>query len=237
MPEFSPVILLSRPRAQAEAFADDLRKRFGEDLRIEISPILEIEFLSPEVTLPVVAAYVFTSRNAVLAWEASGMACQGTAYCVGNRTANAAAKIGFSAISAGGDVNALIKLIKKENIQEPLIYPRGENVKVDLKSALAKTGHSVTDCIVYRQKKVALDPLIESRLRSEKHLIIPVFSPLSAKWLSQSLVSLPSQATVVALSPDIAGAWERTDDISVAKYPDSSHMIAQIATILSPASP
>ena len=76
LPEFSPVILLSRPRAQAEAFADDLRKRFGEDLRIEISPILEIEFLSPEVTLPVVAAYVFTSRNAVLAWEASGMACQ-----------------------------------------------------------------------------------------------------------------------------------------------------------------
>lgn len=232
-----PTLLLTRPRAQAERFAAQCRARFGADLRIVISPILEIA-LRP-VTLPLSAdtVLIFSSQNAVRAYSQVAEGAGRKAYCVGDRTAAAAQAAGFDAVSAGGAAEALIALIEAEAPSAPMAYLHGDTIRVDVAKALQIKGFPVNAQAVYAQTPLSLSEAAANVLEGPNPVLLPIFSPRSAELLATATQRAAAPLYVIALSSNIAEAWTRADsridaNITIAEHHDASHMLDKIASTL-----
>ena len=105
----TPAVLLTRPQAQGARFAAALAEALGE-VRIVTSPLMAPEFLSPRIEARP-EALVFTSETGVEAFrrlETPALRGVARAWCVGNRTAQAARAAGLRPQSADGDAEALV---------------------------------------------------------------------------------------------------------------------------------
>lgn len=178
----TPVILLTRPAPDSAAFAGALRARLPE-ARVVISPLLRIEWLGP---LPDGAfdGLIFTSRNGVRAYLALGgplLPC----YCVGPGTADEARAAGFRAAEATGDARSLEALIRADRPAGRWLHAHGRHVRVALAERLSDAGIAVTGCAIYDQVAQELDAPARAALAGPAPVIAPVFSPRSAKLLSQ----------------------------------------------------
>ena len=88
----SPLILITRPRDAADAFAADLEDKLGPDAEICIAPLLRIE-MSPD--LPDLAPYrtlIFTSAHAVESFAKATRRRDFACYVVGTGTGQVAAE-------------------------------------------------------------------------------------------------------------------------------------------------
>ena len=105
-------LLLTRPRAQSEAFAEALAERLPGRFRPVISPLLEIVPLPAPLDLADVQGLIFTSANGVEQFAARTPDRSLPAWCVGDDDRRrGAARAGFAARSADGDVADLAALI------------------------------------------------------------------------------------------------------------------------------
>jgi uroporphyrinogen-III synthase len=101
-------VLLTRPRADSEAFASSLRDA-GIGIPVLVAPVIDIEAARTLPDLDAYLAIVVTSANAV---RALGAGLSGkTVLAVGPQTALAARALGASAVSADGDAADLAALI------------------------------------------------------------------------------------------------------------------------------
>ena len=181
-------IIITRPQRAAERTAEKLRAAGADGGRIVISPLVEIAPTAAVSGLDRGRAAVFTSENGVLA---APMPPPGiTAWCVGNRTASAARRRGYSAKAASGNAESLIDLLRQFRPEEPLIWLRGRHFAVDMESRLIALGLQVESAVVYDQAALKLSPEALDLLRSAA-CVLPLFSPRTAEILCSEALGMP----------------------------------------------
>ena len=198
-----PAFLLTRPADGSARFADALRERLG-NVPVVIAPVLRIAGTSAEPDLSDNPILIFTSRSGVdhRGFEAK----QGlTALCVGDATAEAAQAAGFDARSAGGDVEDLLRLIADERPTRPLLHLRGAHSTGNLVPRLIDMGLTARETVVYDQLVQPLTQAAISLLAGETPVIVPLFSPRSAKALAAQHGGT-APLFIAAISPAVADA-------------------------------
>lgn len=234
-----PPILLTRPAAQADRFANALRRRFGAEIRIVSSPLLAPRLLSPLLPDGPFRAVVFTSETAVVAYSALSPPDRGLAWCVGDATAAAARAAGFEVRSAGGDAATLLAAIRAAGTDGPLLHARGREVAANVADALNSAGIETFEAVVYSQEPQPLGPAARELLDQPGPVLLPLFSPRSATLLSAIAASAPFRPPlwIAAMSPAVAWAADalRPGRLEVARHPDAGAMVDAIAALLAQA--
>lgn len=109
-----------------------------------VAPVLAIRML-PVPVVPDHAAVAFTSMNGVAAFSAQTRRRDQIVYAVGDGTARAARSAGWDRVSsAGGDLNALARLILSDPPSGTLLLPGARERAGDLPALLAGKVRAVT---------------------------------------------------------------------------------------------
>ncbi len=219
----SPVILLTRPREAAERFAAALESRLGA-VPIILSPVLEIAYLAPD-TIPASGAFVFTSAHGVEGFRRAGGPA-GRAYCVGEATAEAARKSRHEVIATAPDIARLMTVLPREG--ERLLHVRGRHVTAHL----ANAHDNIDEVIVYDQNVKTLTREAKTALAGEGSVILPLFSPRSARELARQ-VSGNSTRLAAFISPAVREAFKAVQlrEGAVARTPDAEAMLETTAAL------
>lgn len=219
----APIVLLTRPKEASDRFAARLAARWPE-LEVVIAPLQEVRYLDwvqPKIKAD---ALIFTSQNAVAAAVRAGL--QGPAYCVGNQTADLAAKAGFVAISAEGESQALVARIGLDG-PRAVWHLRGRDAAGDVTSQLRKRGFAAFEAVVYEMVDCPADPKLLAHLKSDRPVLLPLFSPESARRAAAALQDIAAPLAVLALSDAVARAARGINAglRLVAKRPDADGML------------
>lgn len=218
-----PVLLMTRPRAQAERFVAQLQE-LGTRCQVIYSPLMEIRFIGALPDLPDLRGVLFTSANGVAAWQAAGGRSDLPAYCVGEKTAQAARAAGHPAQSAGGNAESLLQMLLGTQPDGPLLHIRGTHGTGDLARRLSAHGLPCHKAILYDQPARPLNAAAQRALKGSDPVVAPVFSPRTARLLAQNMVKAPllvagiSQAVAKALAP------LHICDLRIAPRPESCAM-------------
>lgn len=233
MTETFPTILLTRPRAQSERFAGMLRGSILPQVRILISPILEIRPLPATVPAERPAFLVLTSAHAAETIEVAPNLQGVTAYCVGEATAAAARGAGAQAIPAGGTATDLVERIEGDAPAGRGLYLRGRHVSADLAQMLADSGINVASLVVYDQVPLPLTDEARSLLEGPGTVVLPVFSARSARLLADACRGAAAQVAVAAMSGQVAAQWPSKDEVAaVAPAPTAEGMAKAVVACL-----
>ena len=205
----APVILLTRPAAQSERFAQDLRRRVA-DCPIIVSPLLVPVFVEPVIPSRDWAAVIFTSETAVESVQRNAAYAELLsirAFCVGDRTAKVAEAAGFRVHSANGTSRELAALIVSEVIAGPLLYLHGRETRGGLGEALNSAGLETVSLVCYAQEECGLSDEAIAALKGEGAVIAPVFSPRTGEILRRQVEQIGGSRSlsVVAISAAVEG--------------------------------
>ena len=228
----NPAILLTRPVEQSVRFAASVQARFA-DATIIISPLLAPRYLNPMLpTLPW-AALIFTSETAVQSAVllSPKPKLPRLAFCVGDRTAQAATDAGFDALSAAGDITTLTNLIAGQPTTGPLLHLHGRETTGDIADPLALNGIEVYSAVSYAQEPQPLSGPATDLLRATQPVIVPIFSPRSGALFSAECQRIAARApiTLIAISPAAARTCYH-ETIVIARRPDAVAILDAIAT-------
>jgi uroporphyrinogen-III synthase len=225
-------VVLTRPAAQGQRFAQTLTERMGKVVRLIHSPLLVPEFLSPTVPDKTFHGVVFTSEAAVegsIKLRQAGARLPSVAYCVGDRTAEMAQQAGFDAISAKGDATQLISTIKSGRISGKLLYLRGEDTRGQVAERLGLAGIETVEVVLYAQRAQHLTDKAMAAIAKPHPIIFPVFSPRTGLILLNELrqTSVVAPLVLVAISDAVADALapQPFHKIFVAHQPDADAML------------
>ncbi|MBC9247318.1 uroporphyrinogen-III synthase [Paracoccus sp. 11-3] len=206
-----PTLLLTRPYADSQRFAAML-----PEWRAIISPILEIVPVAHDVDVVRSAqGLVFTSGHAI----ASAGAGRGRlAICVGPRTGQLARRAGFKVVEGNGFAESLLPLIAAAEI--PLLHPHGRHLAREL---------PVKNVVVYDQLPLALTGAARDLLAVTDPVVVPLFSPRSARILGQQVSHAQAPLWPVAISRAAMDAWNAPAVArNIASEPSSRAMAAAI---------
>ncbi|MBL9051841.1 MAG: uroporphyrinogen-III synthase [Tabrizicola sp.] len=228
-------VLITRPEAEARAFAGLLKQRFGGQVRPVVAPLMAPRFL--DATLPTgdFAGVIFTSVQGVEGARRLGPGLPTLAFCVGQKTAHVARAAGFEARSADGDAEALLALILANRPAGKLLHIRGQDTRGDLEERLNSAGIETESLIVYQQEPLPLNKEAEALLLSVGRIIVPVFSPRTAAILAAALPSgFKAGLDFVAMSPSVAHALAGAprDALVISRQPDAEGVLDAIGTLL-----
>ena len=223
-----PTLLLTRPQKDAQAFAQEVLSH-QPAAQILISPVLTI---TPFSTLPDLSAYaavVFTSRHAVACFAHAHIPKKMTCFAVGEATAEAAKKLGFSVINSAGAAQDLILLVQKTGAAGPLIHPHGQHARGQIATTLTKKGIPCAECVIYDQIETPLSIQARALLTQPQALLVPVFSPRSARLL-QRYGPLPNGSEIIAISQTVAACFSTQPHIktTVACHPNRGAMLKAV---------
>ncbi len=196
-----PLLILTRPQAQADRFAAALPADLG--VEIVIAPLLDI-VLHPVGSLQDVDALILTSENGVRALD--GQVPPGlTAYCVGPRTRQAAQALGLAAQDMGGTADALVHALTDLSPPGRLLHLHGAHTRGDIAHRLTAQGLTCDSRCVYDQQARPLPDAVRTRLRTGHPAVVPLFSPRTAALFVQDCPHAPG-AVLIAFSPAVADA-------------------------------
>ena len=178
--------LITRPEEDARPLAEALAAR---GVATVIEPLLAIRPL-PEAAadlakdLAGVQALLFTSANGVRAFAELSPRRDIGVLAVGDATASTARGLGFTAVeSAGGDVQALARLVKQrlKPAGGPLFHAAGSAVAGDLAERLAADGFDLRRRMLYESATAtALSPEALAALKQGRIDLVLLFSPRTA---------------------------------------------------------
>lgn len=206
-----PPLLLTRPEADARRFAALL-----PGWPAVIAPILRIEPVAHDAqALAEAPGLVFTSAHAV---PAAGVGRGRPAICVGGHTGAAARAAGFAVTEGEGTATSLLPLIAAASV--PLIHPHGRH----LARALPVPG-----MVVYDQLPQPLTPEAEALLAGAAPVILPVFSPRSARLLAEAARAARAPLWLAAISAAADAAFTAlAAQRALAPAPSAEGMVAAI---------
>ncbi len=227
-----PTLLLTRPQKDAQAFAQEILSH-QPTAQILISPVLDI---TPIGTLPDLSAYaavLFTSRHAVACFAHVPIPRKMICFAVGEATADAAKKLGFYVISSAGASQDLILSVQKTGAGGPLIHPHGQHTRGQIAATLTKKGIPCAECVIYDQIKMPLSVQARTLLAQPQALLVPVFSPRSARLL-QPYGPLPQGSEIIAISKTVAACFSTQAHIkkTVVRCPNCSAMLKAVLSRL-----
>ncbi|MBF9060777.1 uroporphyrinogen-III synthase [Rhodobacterales bacterium HKCCSP123] len=231
----APLVLITRPQDAAHRFADELRAAVGP-VEVAIIPMLEIRPVVESLDLDGVTALIFTSAAGVEVFGTLTGDCSLPAWCVGDRTAEAAREIGLKATSAGGDADALVALMAEARPEGRLLHLSGMHTRGDVAGRLFEAGLRAEARAIYDQ--VATEPGSElaTALAHPGPVIVPLFSPRSAALFAEAAGGAAARTEIVALSRAVAEALPEglAGRARIAGSPDAPAMIRALAALISP---
>ncbi len=189
-----PTLLITRPEPGGARFAQAF-----SDINIILSPLQKVTPLDATCNAQGV---IFTSENGVAQASRLGIT-SGPAWCVGNRTMQAAQNVGFDAISANGDAEDLLRLLLADPPDISVAHIRGGESRGDVGPRLRAAGVDCVDCVAYEQSPMALTPKAVAAIKGAEPVIIPLFSPRAAHLLLEQITIGPN-IRFVAISQNVA---------------------------------
>jgi uroporphyrinogen-III synthase len=220
-------LLLIRTGAHSQRLARALAAR-GERPRVLLSPVFEIR--ARNIALPRGAELVLTSSNAVAALPPG----RWRAWCVGDRTAEAAREAGLEALSAGGDAEALLRLLVEARPGR-LLHVRGAHVTGNLTPRLRAAGLEADEVVAYDQAPLRLTPEALAALAGAEAVVLPLYSPRSAALVAGQGGPWRAEVRAVAISEPTARAFARLAHVTVAETPTGEAMEGAIMRALAQA--
>lgn len=206
MPNDAPVVLLTRPSVQSTEF----RQKLGAEADVVISPIIEIRPVNFSIKKGAYHTFVFASQNAVQA-GARSMDLRGLrGVTVGDRSAKVARDLGMDVVSAGGNAQDLIATVISLKPEGKTLFIRGEHTRGDVAEQLNLAGIETDFVIAYGQDEQQLSSEARELLRGDRPVIIPLFSPRSARLLSQQIAKVAKLPPIalIGMSDSVIRAWE-----------------------------
>ncbi|MBN2760556.1 MAG: uroporphyrinogen-III synthase [Rhodobacteraceae bacterium] len=234
-----PTLLLTRPQDSAEEFA----KAAAWAGAVVISPLIEVALRPFDLPLPG-EGVIFTSQHGVRALAALTGRRDWPVWCVGPGTFAAAQALGFTQVHQGaGTADALIAELCAAPPDYPLVHIRGAHVVTDLAGRLSDAGLRARCVIGYDQMECPLNAAARDCLLRSGPVVLPVFSPRSARLLAQAWAeltapcaelhalaiseaaangvgALPLASIWVAPTPDFAGMVQALTQVHAALEPD-----------------
>lgn len=230
------LIVLTRPEAQARRFAGICRAEFGDRAAIVTEPLTEIVPVARIPALEGAAALVFTSENAVRVFADMSDRRDLRAYCVGDRTAEAAREVGLQALSAGGAADDLVALILADRPPGPVLHLRGAHARGAVAARLRAGGQEAGEAVIYDQAARVPSCGFASLAQGFSRVIVPLFSPRSASLFAAWAGDAGATARIVCLSPAVREAlpagW--SGSITVSPAPNAPALLAEMARHISP---
>lgn len=227
-------LLLTRPAPDAARFADQIRAHLGAvpALQIVIAPLMQI--VARPVALPAAQALIFTSHNAIAPYVAQAPAAGRRAYCVGMRTAQAARAAGFDVVEGPGDAAALLALIRRNHRGGRLLHPRGAEVAVPVADLLNQAGIETVEVVIYDQAPMPLSPEAQALLQGSGPVIVPLFSPRSARLFAQAAATATASLWIAALSPAVAAGLGTLPvaQLAIASAPNATALLQAVAQLI-----
>jgi len=230
-------ILLTRPAAQAQAYADELGKACGDNFIIVQSPLLEIEILKVPLNLSGVHHLLFTSVNGVNAFAENSDQRDIPTICVGSRTAKAATAIGLKAAQAQGTANDMIALAQElaQGLPGEFLYLRGRIAAQGVSSALNTAGYTTRETVIYSQNSQNLNQSAIKVLTNQTRILVPLFSPRTAELFTAQTAGIHVQnAKIICLSQNVADRLgdKFASEITVVSKPTAAAVTREIAASL-----
>lgn len=230
-------IILTRPKAQSDAYARQLKAEFGDAIKVIIAPLLAIRQVAAEFDPDNISYLLFTSLNAVESYAAQFERRDIPCLCVGNRTAETARSHGLLAESADGAADDLLRLVKNRMLGKSghLHYMRGRQVASDLASILREAGYTIHQSIVYEQIRISLPNQTKSIFATGKRILVPLFSPMTARrFMAETTGLAMPNATAIAISDNAARLLEPSQfsSVRVARQPTAESITKEIAAII-----
>ncbi|MBT0957736.1 uroporphyrinogen-III synthase [Alphaproteobacteria bacterium KMM 3653] len=227
------ILLLTRPVAGSDRFADQVVQSLGAPGRIVISPVLQIGYFGGLPELPEVFAAAFTSAEGVAAFvRFSGW--RGRAYCVGPRTGAVAREAGFDVVAGSGGAAELAEVILAQPPGCEVVHFAGQYHRGNLVEGLQARGQSARRVILYHQHEVPLSAEAVQALAAPGLVLLPIFSPRSARILSAQIGNSAKNLCICALSPAVAAdcAFGNGVDLTVASEPTAKGMVDALSQSL-----
>lgn len=199
-----------------------------------LSPLTEIRFSDAAIPLEGCDAVVFTSGNAVTGFARLCPRRDLPALCVGARTAEMARTAGFDTRTGPGDAAALSAWIAGEIHPRRIAYPRGEEVAFDLEKSLESGGIETVSAIVYAQVSRPADAPLRHALARTEPLLLPLFSPASARRAVAEMAGAQAPLLVAAMSARVAEAARplAPEAMRIARQPDTGGMHDALAALI-----
>ncbi len=216
-----PTLIMTRPERQGTVFVQRLQDQWPGDIHVIQAPLLDI--LPIDVQLPDVAGLIFTSVNGVAQAKRLGARPEMPAFCVGQKTSDAAATAGFSPRTGPGNAKGLMTKIARERPNGPLAHIRGEHARGAIAQTLTAAGVPCHDVVAYMQTPRQLSDTAATALAGKFPVVLPLFSPRTGTILSeQGPFTAPVHIAAIsrAALPDLAAA-----QAEIAAQPDEDAMI------------
>lgn len=225
-------ILITRPEDAALAFADQVRARLGCGVRVVISPLMEMVYLSDIPPLDNIRTLIFTSVHAVRAFARATERRDFECYTVGDTTAHAAREAGFDPVPGGGSADALAQRVIGDRPDGECLYLRGDHIAFGMKKALTSAGIETKEAVLYRQEDRNLSREAQDLLMQDSPVVLPLFSPRSASlFFGQARLTAPLYVAVI--SPNVANEVpaDQVHQLEIASGPSAGAMITVIETL------
>lgn len=175
-PVDSPLLLLTRPESDSQEWAEWLSEL---GIRSLISPVLEIEPLSPAYDSATYSGIIITSKHSLA--EISSPKDR-ELFIVGQSTAALATEMGFTNIEVISlTADCLIAALSPRKFDKPLLYLSGDVISVDIPARLAERGITVHRKTAYAaHARTSLSREAEEALRAGLVGGVLLFSARSA---------------------------------------------------------
>ncbi|MFN0116460.1 MAG: uroporphyrinogen-III synthase [Paracoccaceae bacterium] len=230
-PDPRPTLLLTRPGDRGERFSALFRARFGADWPVILSPLGRTRILPLPARLPPFTTLVFTSEAGVEAFAGQRADRSAPAWCVGPRTAEAARDVGFTALEGPGDAPGLAARMAEAGVAGPCLHVRGADVAFPLADTLSRGGIETREVVAYELE--SLPPTVAARrlLEAPWPVLLPLFSPRSARLAAAALLPARAPLLIAALSEPVARAARTLlpAALAVADRPDADAMLDALA--------
>lgn len=224
-------LLLTRPEGANSAFLADFPKRLADRLAFVETPLIDIKATGAKVAMAQDAIALFTSVNGVrFAPPSSGR----EAYCVGVRTTQAATAAGWKATFVGQNADEMVKTLIEAQPTQPLCHLSGVHVRGRIFERLQDAGITADRVALYDQVLVPLSAAAETVIKSQKPVIVPLFSPRAATHFAAVAPANP-RLQVVTMSDAVTSALQNNAsfEIVTAHSPTADAVIECVENLLS----
>ena len=225
MDDDGTTLILTRPADRSEDFLSLCEARMGRRLPSIISPVIEI---TPHGDLPNLDLYqtvILTSASAVSRLGDEKYLSGRKVVTVGERTAQLARELGAHANCLGEDIESF--LASDVPIETPALHCRGVHARGNLAERLSKRGVETDEAVIYDQVQKPLNAAARAVLAGKGRVILPLFSPRSAKLVSQSRAA-SADTIIIAMSRAVADEWQGGGDVRIAQEPTSAAMVDRV---------
>ncbi|HHS94609.1 MAG TPA: uroporphyrinogen-III synthase, partial [Rhodobacterales bacterium] len=194
------LLVLTRPEMQSREIAAAL----GPEVAAIISPVMRIVAKTDLPDLGPYSGVILTSANGVV----SGLdLTKKRAYCVGKRTAQAATEAGADLRLTARDADDLVSRIEGPG---PLLHLRGEHARGHIAERLNSAGLETHEAVVYAQEALPLIREALDALAGDAPVVLPLYSPRSARLIGAQIGMLGGQVRTIAMSAAVAKEWAQT---------------------------